>query len=251
MGRRCNDSVACSRPATHSPPSLLGSPEVGLLGSYGLKSMRASVSFGILSAAVVVGALLRSIVVDLSDDRAGDRGQQSAFPSPQLTDISKTQSADRADKSCEDLFRRVEALEAQLQAQKVLEPLIDAGPIRAALSKDAIAELAEQQKQELVAVRERFLREATDPVWSALQETKITSGLQERVNNKRISATSSVECKSTICFATLTWPNLGSAQMELKEGVIPDDSCTRQMTLPSDSPATGPVSADLVFICDR
>jgi len=99
---------------------------------------------------------------------------------------------------------------------------------------------------------DQFAHEAKDSVWAETQRDKIASGIQERLaHNPNKIITTNVECRTTMCIATFTWPDLETAKREMMTADVPDESCSRRMLIPDDAAPSGEFSAKLIFECKR
>lgn len=210
-------------------------------------SMRVLKSAGLVCLGLAFGILVRGLIV-------------SPEPPGKETIVVRSEPQSNQDPNTAESLRvltaKLELLEGRVAQQGVpaTGKPSELGPSAPSFRYDQ-AEIA-QRHEELVrsfaAVRDDFQHEAENPTWSPGQETKIKSQIQERVASKRISVTDSVvECKTTICFATMTWPDFDTAKRELMDADIPDEKCTRRMLLPDESPGPGPFKANLIFECKQ
>ncbi len=206
----------------------------------------------ILVLGIVVGAALPSLWEAVFAD-----------PKPPPTVPAQSENPFR-DLEAERTRRRIEALEKRVEvATKQPEPSPDG-------SVDAMAEPTakqdapvpdyspEAQAAGLAAAFRKYEQElgafesqATDPSWAPHMTAQIQSGLARIIEGGHLHATSSVECRSSMCRARVTWPDYKTAQREYLYADSSEPGCARQLMLYEPADPGAAYTASLVVKCNR
>ncbi len=176
-----------------------------------------------------------SLRTELSEPEKGDVGDSVPYPT--------------ADKERMALATAVTALAAASSTSRAGE---SPAPPRHPSAEDREKELQKEVERhdELIAAHRRELR---DSIWAAKMEGTIESQIHNFAGSVPEGQFQSVECRSTTCVASFSWPSRSDAQSELRTtleriGPVP---CATAITLPEANAGTGDATyrADVYLDC--
>jgi hypothetical protein len=133
-------------------------------------------------------------------------------------------------------------LEAKVAASTVLSP-----------SRRDVPELTPEQSTERVHQQfqselEQHARDARDAAWAPNAETKLSASLKGVSSEGQLER---VECKTTSCVATFTWPDNETAQRGYRQLLLAEykPNCGVSTVLPDAAGAGGRYQSQMIFDC--
>jgi hypothetical protein len=106
-------------------------------------------------------------------------------------------------------------------------------------------------RREHEAVLERFSHEPFDPRWSQQSREKFEHDLGALAEQNHFKLLS-VDCRTTLCQASLEWPDAGAAHSSLMNMVtaVYGLNCVKRIALDDVRDPASPLRGSLVFDCD-